>query len=475
MDRTFFQKIWDDHTVADLGDGAFLIHIDRNFLHEVSGAVSLKNLDAEGRSVRCPELTFATLDHVLETVPGRGMTTRMPGGNDFLREFSERVGPHGIRYFDLDDPRQGIVHVIAPELGAALPGMTFICGDSHTCTVGGVGAFAWGVGSSDSEHALATQTVVATKPKTLRVNFTGTLPEGVFAKDMILALIGKYTANGGTGYAIEYAGEAVASLSMDGRLTLCNMAVEFGGRTGMVAPDDITFEYLKGREFSPTGDEWDRAVEYWRSLRSDPDAKYDAEYELDCSTLTPQVTWGTSPEHVVGIAETVPDPAGSSDAVMRSSRERAASYAELSGGQQVAGLPIEGAFIGSCTNSRIDDLRAAAEVLRGRKVAPGVTAICVPGSTATKLLAEAEGLDKVFIEAGFEWRESGCSLCMSGATGGESFPKNARVIASTNRNFEDRQGPNVRSHLASPVTVAASAIAGHIMDHRQLVPLEAAQ
>jgi len=466
MGRTFFEKVWDDHVVADLGDGAFLIHIDRHFLHEVSGAVSLKEIDARCRTVRNPELTFGTVDHVLETVPGRGMTTRMPGGDDFLREFTERIGPHHIRFFDLHDRRQGIVHVIAPELGVALPGMTFICGDSHTCTVGGVGAFAWGVGSSDSEHALATQTVIMTKPKTLRVNFTGRLRPGVHAKDMILALIAKYTADGGTGYAIEYAGEAVRSLPMDGRLTLCNMAVEFGGRTGTVAPDDITFAYLKDREFSPRGADWDRAVAYWRSLASDADAVYDMEYELDCSTLEPQVTWGTSPEHAVSIGGAMPDPAASVDPIARTSRQRAADYAEIEPGTSVMGLPITGAFIGSCTNSRIDDLRAAAAILKGRKVAEGVIAICSPGSTATKLLAEAEGIDKIFTEAGFEWRESGCSLCMSGATGGESFPRDARVIASTNRNFEDRQGPHVRSHLASPVTVAASAIAGRIADAR---------
>ncbi|MBP7337922.1 3-isopropylmalate dehydratase large subunit [Niveispirillum sp.] len=472
MPRTFFEKIWDDHVVADLGDGAFLIHIDRHFLNEVSGAVSLKEIDNRGRTVRNPELTFGTVDHVLETVPGRGMTTRMPGGNDFLREFAQRIGPHGIRFFGLDDPRQGIVHVIAPELGAILPGMTFICGDSHTCTVGAVGAFAWGVGSSDSEHALVTQTAILTKPRTLRVNFTGTLAPGVHAKDMILALIAKYTADGGTGYAIEFAGEAVRSLPMDGRLTLCNMAVEFGGRTGMVAPDEITFAYLKDREFSPRGADWDAAVAYWRTLASDPDAIYDREYTLDCSTLEPQVTWGTSPEHSIAIGGTMPDPQAAADPIARDSRQRAANYVEIAPGDNVKGLPISGAFIGSCTNSRIDDLRAAAAILRGRKVADGVTAICVPGSTATKRQAEAEGLDRIFREAGFEWREAGCSLCMSGATGGESFPRDARVIASTNRNFEDRQGPHVRSHLASPVTVAASAIAGRIADARDLAAPE---
>lgn len=466
--RTLFDKIWDDHIIADLGDGAFLVHIDRHFLHEVSGAVSLKEIDLRQRRVRNPELTFGTLDHVLETVSGRGMTTRMPGGDDFLREFSSRITTHGIRFFDLRDTRQGIVHVIAPELGVVLPGMTFVCGDSHTCTVGAVGAFAWGVGSSDSEHALVTQTLIQTKPATMRVNLDGQPARGIHAKDLILALIGRYSAAGGNGYAVEFAGSAVRSMPMAGRLTLCNMAVEFGGRTGLVAPDEITFDYLHDREFSPKGMLWESAVDYWRSLASDPCARYDAEIALDCSKLAPQVTWGTSPEHVVGIDEAVPDPGCVTDPVARSSRERALAYAQLEPGKPLLGLPISGAFIGSCTNSRIDDLRAAAEVLRNRRVAPGVTAICVPGSSAIKRQAESEGLDHIFLEAGFEWRESGCSLCMSGATGGESFPAHARVIASTNRNFEDRQGPHVRSHLASPVTVAASAIAGRIFDPRAL-------
>jgi 3-isopropylmalate/(R)-2-methylmalate dehydratase large subunit len=465
--RTLFDKIWDDHVIADLGDGASLIHIDRHFLHEVSGAVSLKELDRHKRTVRNPELTFATLDHVLETVPGRGMTTRMPGGNDFLNEFTGRM-PHNIRFFDLDNPRQGIVHVIAPELGVALPGMTFICGDSHTCTVGAVGAFAWGVGTSDSEHALVTQTIVQSKPKTMLVNFEGTLAPGVYAKDLILALIGRQGAGGGTGYAVEFGGSAIRSMPMAGRLTLCNMAVEFGGRTGIVAPDDITYAYLKGREFSPKGQAWDEAVAAWRCLPSDPGARYDAEVTFDCATLAPQVTWGTSPEHVVGIDGRVPDPSEAPNQVASKSRELALAYAELTPGTLLEGLPISGAFIGSCTNSRLDDLRAAASVLRGRKVADGITAICVPGSSAVKREAEAEGLDRIFKDAGFEWRESGCSLCMSGATGGESFPADARVIATTNRNFADRQGPHVRSHLASPVTVAASAVAGMIADPRKL-------
>lgn len=467
--RTLFEKVWDDHVIADLGDGAYLMHIDRHFLHEVSGAVSLKEMDRRGMKVRNPDMTFATFDHVLETTPGRGMTTRMPGGNDFLAEFSTRIGAHKVRLFGLDDPRQGIVHVIAPELGAVLPGTTFICGDSHTCTVGALGAYALGVGSSDSEHALVTQTLIQTKPKTMRVNFSGELAPGVHAKDMILALIARYGAAGGTGYAVEFAGPVIRSMSMAGRLTLCNMAVEFGGRTGMVAPDSVTFEYLNGREFSPKANAWQDAMAYWQTLRSDPDARFDAELQLDCSALTPQVTWGTSPEHAIGIDEDVPDPGRIQDPVARASAERALAYGEVQVGKPLAGLPITGAFIGSCTNSRIDDLRAAAAVLKGHRICADVHAICVPGSTAVKRQAEAEGLDRIFLDAGFQWRESGCSLCMSGATGGESFAARARVIASTNRNFEDRQGPHVRSHLASPATVAASALMGRITDPRQLM------
>lgn len=468
MPSTLFSKIWDDHVVDELGSGLYLIHIDRHFLHELSGSLALMSLDQAGRAVRNPELVSATLDHVLETTPGRGMTTRIPGGNDFLRELPARVTAHGIRFFGLDDPRQGIVHVTAPELGIALPGTTFICGDSHTCTVGAVGAFAWGVGSSDSEHALVTQTVIASKPKTMRVNLEGRLQDGVSAKDVVLALIGRYGADGGAGYAVEFAGPVVRSMPMSGRFTLCNMAVEFGGRTGLIAPDETTFAYLQTGEFAPGGEAWDVAVAYWRTLPSDPGAVYDLELTLDCSSLTPQVTWGVTPEQAGGIADAVPaEPRRSTD-VGRASHARALEYSDVVPQHPVLGLPIDGAFIGSCTNSRLDDLRAAAAILSGRKVAPGVTAICSPGSTMVKLAAEAEGIDRIFVAAGFEWRESGCSLCASGAVGGEGFPAGGRVIASTNRNFEDRMGAGVRIHLASPQTVAASAIAGRIADAREL-------
>lgn len=468
MSRTLFTKIWDDHIVEELGDGLYLIHVDRHFLHELSGAVSLLGLDRTGRTVRNHEMTFATVDHLLETTSDRGMTTRIPGGNDFLRELSERVVAHKIRFFDLKDPRQGIVHVTAPDLGLALPGMTFICGDSHTCTVGAIGAFAFGVGSSDSEHALATQVVIVSKPKTMKVNLQGRLQDGVSAKDVALALIGSFGATGGSGYAVEFAGPVIDAMPMSGRFTLCNMAAEFGGRTGLIAPDETTYAYLSSGEFSPKGAAWSAAVDYWRTLPSDPDAVYDLELHLDCTPLEPQVTWGTSPEQEGGLNEKVPLKSRWADGRSRASHQRALAYSGASPEASVMGLPIDGAFIGSCANSRLDDLRAAAAILTGRKVAAGVTAICSPGSTGVKLAAEAEGIDKVFLAAGFEWRESGCSFCASGGSGGESFRAGGRVIASTNRNFEDRMGPGVRIHLASPQTVAASAVSGHIADARKL-------
>lgn len=468
MGKTYFQKVFDDHIIEDLGDGEYLIHIDRNFVHELSGAIAFKSMDENGRKVRNSDLNFATIDHVVDTEPGRGMTSKIPGGNDFMRELSQRVGKHDVRFFGLDDPAQGIVHVIAPELGIALPGLTFTCSDSHTCTIGGIGAYALGIGSTDSEHILATQTMIQVRPKSMRVRFTGRLSPGVYPKDLILSLIGSRGTAGGNGYTVEYAGEVIESMSIEGRLTMCNMAVEFGARSGMVAPDERTFEYLEGRPYTPKGADWERAVAYWKTLRSDADAVYDLDFEIDATALAPQVTWGTSPEHVIGIDERIPDPSTITSEVLRKSRERALGYIGLQPGDALLGQKIDGVFIGSCINSRLSDLRVAAGILRGHKIAPGIKAICTPGSQAVKRAAEAEGLHEVFLDAGFEWRESGCSLCMSGNAGGEKFEPEARVIATTNRNFEDRQGPKVRSHLASPATVAASALTGCIADARSL-------
>ena len=377
--------------------------------------------------------------------------------------FRERTRAAGIRLVDLDDPRQGIVHVVSPEQGIALPGLTIVCPDSHTGTVGGIGALAWGIGSTEGEHAVATQTLVRRRPKAMRVELRGRLPAGAGATDLALALIGRFGAAGGEGHAIEFAGEAVRALPVEGRLTLCNMAVEFGAWTGLVAPDDAAIDWVARRPLAPKGELLERATGYWRGLVSDGDASWDARLDLDVSALVPQVTWGTSPEHAIAIDGRVPDPSRAAGGA-RAALVRALEYMALRPGDPIAGTPIDAAFIGSCTNSRLPDLREAARVLAGRKVAPGVKAIVVPGSSTVKREAEAEGLDRVFREAGFEWRESGCSLCFF--AGIDSFGAARRVITSTNRNFEGRQGPGVRSHLASPATVAASAVAGCIADPR---------
>jgi len=470
MGRTIIDKLWSEHRIADLGDGTSLLYIDRIFLHERTGSVALKSLEDQGRHVRNPEQVFCTMDHIVDTTPGRGDATRVPGGTDFIKTTRTAAHAAGLNLFDLDDDRQGIVHVVSPEQGIAMPGVTLVCPDSHTCTVGGIGALAWGVGSTEAEHALATKTLVVKKPATMRVSFDGQLPYGVTAKDMILHLIGKYTASGGVGYAIEFAGTTITALPIEARLTLCNMAVEFGAWTGVVAPDDKTFEYVKGRPYAPKGEAWDRATEHWKSLVSDSDAEFDREIAIDVANIVPQMTWGTSPQHEAGIDQRVPDPRNEPDANRRLSMERALEYMNLEPGTPLEGIPIDAAFIGSCTNSRLSDLRNAAKVLKDRKVAPGVKAICVPGSSQVKLAAEAEGLDRIFTEAGFEWRESGCSMCFF--AGGESFGVEERVVTSTNRNFENRQGPRTRSHLASPTTVAASAVLGKLADVRKLEPQE---
>ena len=467
MGRTIIQKLWDEHLVAELGDETALIYIDRVFLHERTGSVSLKGLEAAGRKVRNPEQVFCTMDHIVDTFPGRSDETRMPGGTAFITTTRQAAKDAGIQLFDLGDPRQGIVHVVSPEQGIALPGVTLVAPDSHTCTLGGLGAMAWGIGSTEGEHAMATKTLVIRRPKLMRIEFSGRLAPGVTAKDIILDLIGRHTASGGVGYALEFQGEAIRALPVEGRLTLCNMSVEFGAWTGIVEPDDVTFEYVQGRPFAPTEATWDQAVDYWRTLPSDDDAAYDREIHVDCHQLAPQVTWGTSPQHTTGIDGVVPHPADETDGNRRQLMERALDYIDLKPGTPMEGIPIDAAFIGSCTNSRLSDLRAAASILKGRRVAPGIKAICVPGSSQVKAAAESEGIDRIFTEAGFQWRESGCSMCFF--AGGESFGFEERVVTSTNRNFENRQGPRTRSHLASPVTVAASAIAGELADVRKVL------
>ena len=465
MDKTLFEKIWQHHLVQELDDGAALIYIDRVFLHERTGSIALKSLEADKRKVVSPEHVFCTMDHIVDTVIGRGDNTKVPSGKNFILATREACIDAKIKLFDVNDPQQGIVHVVSPELGIVQPGATLVCPDSHTCSQGALGALAWGIGSSEAEHALATKTLRVSKPKTMKVNFNGQLGFGVTAKDMILHLIGKYSAAGGAGYVIEFGGTAVDALDIEGRLTLCNMAVEFSAFTGLVAPDDKAIAYLKGREYTPKGALWQQAVAFWQSLYSDEHAQFDKTIEIDCADISPTITWGNSPQHACAVDSVVPfSPADATQNQLKA-LNRAYEYMDLPAGSALKGLPIGAAFIGSCTNSRISDLRLAAKVLKGRKVAENINAICVPGSTTVKRQAEAEGLDKIFIAAGFEWREAGCSMCFF--AGGESFGYRQRVVTSTNRNFESRQGPETRSHLASPATVAACAIAGCIADVRE--------
>lgn len=452
--RTLFDRLWAAHVVAPLAPGEDLIAIDRVFLHERMGAVALRSLAAAGRRPRDPARVFAVTDHIVDTLPGR-TGTRVPGGEAFLTATREECARAGIRLFDVDDPDQGIVHVISPELAIVLPGLTLVCPDSHTCSQGALGALAWGIGSTEAEHAIATGTLRLPRPAAMRVTFDGRIAPGVTPKDMMLALIARHGAGGGQGHAIEFAGSAVTALDIEGRLTLCNMATEFAAMTGFIAPDDTVYDYLQGRRFAPQGAAWETAVAHWRTLATDPGAAFDQEIAIDAATIAPMVSWGTSPEDSLPIDGMVPD-----------ARRSALDYMGLSPGQPLAGTPVDAAFIGSCTNGRLSDLRRAAAIVRGHRVAEGVTAIVVPGSSAVRRAAEAEGLDRIFAAAGFEWRMSGCSLCFY--AGGDGFAPGSRVISSTNRNFEGRQGPGVRTHIASPETVAASAIAGVIADPRRV-------
>ncbi len=465
--RTVIERIWDDHVVARIDARHTLLHIDRIFLHERTGPALLAGLAAAGRKPRHPERVFGCMDHIVDTTPDRTDHSLLKSGHSFIGQFRDRTRGFGIRLFDLHDADQGIVHVVSPEQGIALPGCTLVCPDSHTGTVGGIGALAWGVGSTEGEHAVATQTLVRPTPRLMRIHFDGALPNGVFAKDMVLALIATHGAGGGHGAAIEYTGAAVRALDIEGRMTLCNMAVEFDAWTALVAPDERTMAWVQGRPQAPQGAAFEQAAMHWHSLRSDDDAQWHEELRLDVSDLAPQLSWGTSPEHSCAVDARVPDPSSQADPARRKSFEHALAYMNLQPGQRLAGTPIEAAFIGSCTNARLPDLRAAAAVLKGRKVARGVKAIVVPGSMPVRAAAEAEGLHRVFQDAGFEWRAAGCSLCFY--AGGDSFGGATRVVSSTNRNFEGRQGPGVRTHLASPATVAASAIAGALADPRPLL------
>ena len=463
MKNTLFDKVWDRHVVARLDDGRDILHIDRHVLHELTSPQAFDGLKAAGREVRNPELTFATQDHIIATAPGRrddSWAEAVP----YVHALRENTANAGIRLFDIGDPNQGIVHVMAPELGIALPGLTLVCGDSHTCTVGGLGALAFGIGTSEVEHVLATQTLVLLKPKTLRVTIDGKLGFGVYAKDVVLHLIGRIGAGAGVGHAVEFAGETVRALSVEDRMTLCNMSIEFSARIGMVAPDDTTFDYVAGRPYAPKGADFDRAVDHWRGLPSDAEAVFDRDVAIDAADIAPQVTWGTSPQHTISIEGSVPAPSGAHADAMA----RALDYMDLAPGQPIAGMPVDAVFIGSCTNARLTDLREAARVARGRTVADGVRALIVPGSTSVKAEAEAEGLDRVFVDAGFEWRESGCSMCVG--INGDIVAPGRRCLSTSNRNFENRQGTGARTHLASPAMAAAAAVTGHITDVRHLTP-----
>ena len=463
--RTLFDKIWDAHVVADLGEGWCLLNIDRHLLHDLSGSRALGELTRRGLQVRNPALAFATPDHAVSSAPGRTAASFAPGEalHDGLRDGS---AASGIAFFGLGQEGQGIVHVMGPELGIVLPGFTLICGDSHTCTNGALGALAFGVGSTELTHSLATQTLRQKRPKRMRVRIEGTPGAGVGPKDLILHIIGRLGAGAGTGHAVEFAGAAVRAMPVEQRMTLCNLSIEMGAKMGLIAPDDTSYAYIKGRRYAPKGEAFDRAVAAWRHLPSDPDAVFDREEAVDAAAVAPTITWGTSPEHAIGVDEAIPDPEAEADPERRSARRAALDYMGLQPGRPIAGTKIDWVFIGSCTNGRLSDLREAAAILRGRRVADGVAAWVVPGSERVKRDAEAEGLDQLFREAGFAWREPGCSMCV--AANGERVPPGARSVSTSNRNFVGRQGPGARTHLASPAMAAAAAVTGVISDVRRL-------
>lgn len=462
--RTLFDKLWDAHVVRDIGDGWALLHIDRHLLHDLSGSASLADMAQRGLAVHDPDLTFATPDHAVSSQPGRDGHTYVPGSR-LWSALKQGAARSGIRLFDLGESGQGIVHVMGPEQGIVLPGLTMICGDSHTCTNGALGALVFGVGSTESTHALATQTLRLQRPRRMRIRCEGTLARGVSAKDLALHIIGKLGAAAGVGHAIEYAGPAVEALEVEARLTLCNLTVELGARSGVIAPDEKTFAYVKGRRFAPQGADFDAAVAAWRELKSDADAVFDREEVFDAGEVVPTVTWGTSPEHAIAIDARIPGPEGEATPKSEAIRQ-ALAYMGLDAGAPIAGTPIDWVFIGSCTNSRLSDLRVAADLARGRRVAPNVRAWVVPGSEDVKRAAEAEGLHEILMKAGFEWREPGCSMCV--AANGEQVPPKARCVSTSNRNFVGRQGPQARTHLASPAMAVAAAVTGRLCDVRTL-------
>ncbi len=463
MPRTLFDKIWDAHVVEKLDDGTCILYIDRHLVHEVTSPQAFEGLRAAGRSVRRPSATMAVTDHNVPT-SDRSQPIAEPESRLQVETLEANVAEFGVPYIPLRDARQGIVHIVGPELGLSLPGMTIVCGDSHTSTHGALGALAFGIGTSEVEHVLATQTLQLRPAKNMKVQVDGKLAPGVTAKDLVLAIIGRIGTAGGTGHVIEYAGEAIRALDMAGRLTVCNMSIEAGARAGLIAPDDLTFEYVRGRPHAPEGEAFDHAVAYWRTLPSDEGAVYDRVVVMNASEIVPMVTWGTSPETVAPITGSVPDPALLPDAARRADLQRMLDYMGLKAGRKMTDIAIDVVFIGSCTNARIEDMRAAAAVALGRSVAPGVRAMVVPGSGLVKLQAEREGLDRVFLDAGFEWREPGCSMCLG--MNPDKLTPGQRCASTSNRNFEGRQGPGGRTHLLSPAMAAAAAVTGRLADVR---------
>ena len=459
MSKTLSEKLWDAHVVRSAPDEPDLLYIDLHLVHEVTSPQAFDGLRLSGRSVRRPDLTIATEDH---NTPTTDIDKPIADPISALQVATLRANAaeFGVPIHSLGDAEQGVVHVLGPQLGLTQPGMTIVCGDSHTATHGAFGALAFGIGTSEVEHVLATQTLPQARPKTMAVNVLGDLPAGTSAKDVVLALIAQVGTGAGIGYVVEYRGPAIEALSMEGRMTICNMSIEWGAKAGLVAPDDKTIDYVKGRRFAPQGEQWDEAVTYWRTLFSDPDAHFDAEIDLDVSNLTPFVTWGTNPGQGVPLNGVVPSPDSFSDEVLRNAAERALVYMDLTPGTKMTDVPVDVVFVGSCTNGRIEDLRAAAEVMKGRRVAPGVEMLVVPGTAAVRTQAMEEGLDKVFADAGAQWRFAGCSMCLG--MNPDQLTPGQRAASTSNRNFEGRQGPGGRTHLVSPAVAAATAVAGHL-------------
>jgi len=460
--KTMFEKIWDDHVVT--GDDPALLYVDLHLVHEVTSPQAFSGLEHTGRTVRRPDLTLATVDHAIPTT-SRALGIRDPQSKRQVDALKSNTEKHGITFFGLDDPRQGIVHVVGPENGYTQPGKVIVCGDSHTSTHGAFGALAFGIGTSEVEHVLATQTLWQKRPRTMAVEFDGPLPDGVEAKDLILGMIAQLGVGGGVGHVIEYRGEAIEGLTMEERMTVCNMSIEGGARAGMIAPDETTFSYVEGRPQAPKGDDWEAAVEYWSGLVTDDGAAFDTTHHIDAGSLVPHVSWGINPGQAAPITSSVPNPDEFDDPIERDSVARALQYMALKPGTPFTEIPIDHVFLGSCTNGRIEDLRKAAKVVAGKKVATGVNAVVVPGSMQVKAQAESEGLAEIFETAGFSWREAGCSSCL--AMNDDVIPSGDRCASTSNRNFEGRQGRGARTHLLSPAMAAAAAVAGHLVDVRE--------